>query len=406
MERVARRARIETKTDCLSKKEKRYIRDFSSKAREVAVKPRQCKVEFDLKSAIARYKRLGDLPGVDVEVVRAVAYTGPDGRALKRMIREMLLRSGVEPNPGPTDIESCTESESCKHSGRVVVGERVRLSGKSVLICPLCPVRLSPIRKGSSQGRHPGEMLHVQDEVPRKLEVKITKIEPPAPVLQAAKPAHALALLKPEPAKPVLRGHKLSDDDIVAVMSRLSGLRTLTRSQVQVEKITVDYQGERRLVSNRGVDEVKQAFKAVQMTVRGCFKWDRAAVGAACTIWCFCIPFFYLAYGYDNSFKAYLALLFTMISAAAYAYLASWRGVLRVPYIPHLVSTVVSEYDSGTNAAAVNTTIRQRIRRLAALPIPDRDALAFINGSEQVAKQLIASENFFEGGAVCFRQPR
>lgn len=75
-----------------------------------------------------------------------------------------------------------------------------------------------------------------------------------------------------------------------------------------------------------------------------------------------------------------------------------------ITYLPHLVSAVVAEYDRGTNAEAVNSTIRQRIRRLACLPIPDEDALTLINGSELMAKAIISRQNFFVEGAACFRR--
>jgi hypothetical protein len=65
----------------------------------------------------------------------------------------------------------------------------------------------------------------------------------------------------------------------------------------------------------------------------------------------------------------------------------------------------MAEYDRGTNAVAARSTMRQRIRRLACLPIPDEDALKFIVGTELVCEQLLDQEDFFWEGAACFRQP-
>jgi len=56
---------------------------------------------FNVKSAVARFKRTGDLPDFPVEFAQGACGNGIDAGALKGMIRAMLLKSGVEPNPGP-----------------------------------------------------------------------------------------------------------------------------------------------------------------------------------------------------------------------------------------------------------------------------------------------------------------
>lgn len=99
-----------------------------------------------LVSIVARYKRTGDLPDCDVEFLREQDATGVDGAALRRIIQALLVRAGVETNPGPDDV--------CSNDGKKNIrGEFVRLKGRKVLICPKCPVHLTP--KHGSVGDHP-----------------------------------------------------------------------------------------------------------------------------------------------------------------------------------------------------------------------------------------------------------
>lgn len=57
---------------------------------------------LDLKAVVARFKRTGEIPNCTVEEVRALTVEGVDGNAVRRMIQAMLLKSGLEPDPGPT----------------------------------------------------------------------------------------------------------------------------------------------------------------------------------------------------------------------------------------------------------------------------------------------------------------
>lgn len=70
-------------------------------------------------------------------------------------------------------------------------------------------------------------------------------------------------------------------------------------------------------------------------------------------------------------------------------------------YVPHMVSCLAAEFDRGTNADAVRTSIRQRVRRLACLPIPDEDYLALVAGTELVTEDVIERYGFFSGVAAC-----
>jgi hypothetical protein len=58
------------------------------------------------RNIVGRYRRMGELPRIRHEEAAAFAevyaYAVPnDGEAVKRLLRALLLREGVEPNPGP-----------------------------------------------------------------------------------------------------------------------------------------------------------------------------------------------------------------------------------------------------------------------------------------------------------------
>jgi hypothetical protein len=82
------------------------------------------------------------------------------------------------------------------------------------------------------------------------------------------------------------------------------------------------------------------------------------------------------------------------------------RGLYVVNYVPHLVACVLHEYDRGTNAVAARSTLRQRLRRLAAFPLPDEDHDKFIAGTEEICMQMLSDDMFFWEGATCFTPPR
>lgn len=66
-----------------------------------------------------------------------------------------------------------------------------------------------------------------------------------------------------------------------------------------------------------------------------------------------------------------------------------------ISYIPHLASCVAAEYDRGTNPEALRQTVRQRMRRVASLPICDKDYLVLIHGTEIVVEYLVEKSPFF-----------
>jgi hypothetical protein len=65
------------------------------------VRPNKSIALFNLKAAVLQFKRTGKLPFKSVDEIRMMDASGIDADSLRRMIQRMLVRSGVEENPGP-----------------------------------------------------------------------------------------------------------------------------------------------------------------------------------------------------------------------------------------------------------------------------------------------------------------
>lgn len=82
------------------------------------------------------------------------------------------------------------------------------------------------------------------------------------------------------------------------------------------------------------------------------------------------------------------------------SYLPSWTllfhsgGLKHITFVPHVVSCIVAEYHRGTNNAVVAATVRQRMLRLATLPILDKDYAQLLDGTEQIIEWLVAQQDF------------
>lgn len=188
MKESARRNRVRTGTEGVSKAERKFREEegFRTSHRPSQPwnthKPRAKKIvqspqvkPFDLKSAVARFKRTGDLPDVTAQYVRDLPSDGIDGKTLRRMIQALLQRGNVEINPGPDDCINC---------GQKIPGEVLKIRGRSSLKCPLCSQTLARIGSGK-MGIHPnadGRMPNVEE---RRFKVSRNQApQPSAPPLE------------------------------------------------------------------------------------------------------------------------------------------------------------------------------------------------------------------------------
>lgn len=216
-----------------------------------------------------------------------------------------------------------------------------------------------------------------------------------------------------------LRGVMLTPTQVFGVLGEASG-QTLTRFDICYQHVCeVDYYAERRLACNRNVQEIEAPMMVVELrTPRR--SWPRAFACVLGFISLSLTLLLYRSYVPEFSYSLLLPMALTikltdipfyilLLSAALYAYhLDNWfrDGDTVVTFLPHLVSCVLLEYDRGTNYFAAQATIRQKLRRLASLPIPDEDALTLIEGSELVIMYLLGKGDFFGRGAAIMRQPR
>jgi hypothetical protein len=63
-------------------------------------------------------------------------------------------------------------------------------------------------------------------------------------------------------------------------------------------------------------------------------------------------------------------------------------------YSPHAVSCVVSEFSHGCTSDEARATVRQKLLRLATLPLSDSIAAQVLDGSEQAALAVLDSQVF------------
>jgi hypothetical protein len=193
------------------------------------------------------------------------------------------------------------------------------------------------------------------------------------------------------------------------LLSRLTG-SAVPYEQMHEQVVNIPYTGERRLITNRNVVEVKQPFEArcLYSTVeRPMGERYAAVVGLTILgVLSFAMKFFPEQFTPEVAFYGPLAVCMLVIVACWQILNVSSEVCVVINYVPHLVSAVVHEYDRGTGAVSVRSSLRMRIRRLAAFPLPDFDTNKFVAGTEEMCLQVMTEDGFFWEGAACFTLPR
>lgn len=132
----------------------------------------------NLKNLVARYKRTGELPGISVEVVKELDTTGVDGNVLRRMIQAMLVKSGLEINPGPnTDVEDMGFVDVCSQLGVVVEAKSFKHHGKKIdPVCSTCHSVLVSMNESRTKWVHvQTNFQRVQSSAPEKGRLSIIR---------------------------------------------------------------------------------------------------------------------------------------------------------------------------------------------------------------------------------------
>lgn len=468
--RQARRARVKHGMEGVSRAVRRFALEegLKGRPRNTQHSPKSQTEQLSLRSLVARFKRTGELPAVSVAVVRSLDSNGVDGKALRRMIQAMLIRAGIEEDPGPT-----ITVENCPNQGREIVGEAVKVGTKTVYMCPLCPMRLAQISAGRNY--HPQfQSTGPQPSTSKAAQPKLSIVRPadkgkqpaaaPAPVVSQAPPPQAAPghespspetqpqsqtvdphsppqqqsqvagqakqqqpqaagqtkLHEQQPQaedepKP-LSGRELTAADREAVMTaavgeyiwrswrggHCNGRPYVADEEITHRRMVLPYTGERRLITSRNVQEVKAGMVVCEMHVDRLIGDKLAKQKAAVSLAVCCCACLLSIYHYQ-----YLAL--ALVSAGAAAWFFNKRLAQRsffVSYVPHIVSCLMAEYDRGTSATVVRSTIGMRARRLGALPIPDEYHEKLVADSVFVASVLLESQTFFGAGVACFAPPQ
>jgi hypothetical protein len=153
------------------------------------------------------------------------------------------------------------------------------------------------------------------------------------------------------------------------------------------------YSGEQRLVINRNVRETQEdmAVGVIRMSV------DYSRLILLTALW---LSSGAIAFAVLNGLPMYT---FISIWATLSVWPLGWRAwkMVRDPkktilYVPHAVSCACAEYDNGATMEVVLANVRQKLLRLATLPIPDYQADALMDGTEEVIKVAVQCRHFFD----------
>jgi len=206
----------------------------------------------------------------------------------------------------------------------------------------------------------------------------------------------------------VLRGRILSGAEVCEFA------RGLGVVAVRQMRNVLPYVGERRLVAHRNVVETKQGVEMCYITLRNNRLWRLLRLA-----WYFVQYLFYVVVRVSvaafpalairgllpltSGWWQWLVVKFLLGSDLHYTIgviiarilLPRWPGFpAKVVYCPHLVSSIITEYTRGTNSLVARSTVRQKILRLASLPLPDFEVSQVYDGSEAVALFCIDHSDF------------
>lgn len=182
------------------------------------------------------------------------------------------------------------------------------------------------------------------------------------------------------------------------------------------DAVEQEYTGERRLVADRGVKEEKAPLECHRLRLmmptprpRHVYLFLYVVVFLLSAALPLASAFTELAE--HNWLCTFLAVAINV--ATWFARVALWphmytreMGEFSVFYLPHSLSCVLAEFSLGTNAEAVSSNLRARLRRLGSLPVRDADAYQYLAGTERVARAVLASGDFTGAEVGGFGPPR
>lgn len=362
-------------------------------------------------------------------------------------VSKKLIAEGVESNPGPK-----VDPGDCERQGSCIRGKLVRrLKNTQIYVCVACDEILPssgsagffhPVYKGKEDAddfavvaAEPSEKTEAEgtietthetnpevDTVVPKAAAAKKEEKPNAPNSKAAPPKPEEDALKKLSA---LKGDKL-DRDILSdfVEANFDGYElSSTSSYVRA------YKGERRLVGARNVVEVKADMKICRLVADLSFDYAGLLWGIGFSL-ASLVLVIQVVYALSLSFKLstfqttivsrlvcllttviplWSSIVLNVLPACLFGgqgcwYLVNWIGNLNddsqitLEWIPHLVSSLYEEFAlSGVNTDVLQSSLTQRAKRLAALPVPDSHSGEWLRGSVLIAEHLILTKGANEG---------
>lgn len=416
-------------------------------------------------SVLWRFKHTGAVPEFDPVLVERLRKVGTP--LALRLVRQLLVRAGVEENPGP----------SCRYIGTVPPTKMVKLAAGSFgLVCQGCSCKVvkgqphpddaEPFRpkgKGPAEGEDEPSPEAGPEPVPSTSRLSVVsvemlasptsvdststlstqradfhdktskakgkKVQVPAPPPVGVEATSALSrMLRLGASKLQLKragqksgrvlrelgapvaGCPVKPDCLRGLAVDSLALRNLFKQYAAREgceiaygygyattTTRVPYVGDQRLLTDRGVRIVDLAHEVVLAQACLMFMpryWQLIA-----------LVFMMLGAGW-LPFPLMLGLWFIGVIVLGLVAFYAWPRLVRIPYVPHMVSCVVADYNPDVSPEVVVTNTRAKLRRLAGMPIRDFEAVQLIDGSELAIRAVMATRGFQGAGVVYDGQPR
>jgi len=242
---------------------------------------------------------------------------------------------------------------------------------------------------------------------------------PPTPVLVPASKesgGHSLA------EDVLLEGVQLNEKEIGALINAFvcPSLSYPIYRYWRTYSVEYEYRCEKRIAPNRNLKELKAPMTLCQINVKVLYfiwYWMLLSVGFALAY--LMVPFMVPSSLRIGDVHGIIASPFEAPPQGGFNPLTTIFGCLAIicllfsfrirsmkfPYVPHLVTSVLNDYDRETNYEVAASTIRMRMRRLGCLPIPDHTYIQLIEGSEAVTLARMAARDYFAAGAALVGLP-
>jgi hypothetical protein len=222
----------------------------------------------------------------------------------------------------------------------------------------------------------------------------------------------------------VLKGHSIDTETIAVAVQNTLRDRGISkslwriRSEMKFSRAVLCYDRDQRSVSCRNIKEIQAPLELIQVHTHFDVSWwerfckwywmvQPALVLPLLTRFAF--RYFPRLFAVRPTWLGAAALFASCLGIGALAGASVYESIKAlvqplVPvdhfltYSPHMLTTALSEYSRGTNADAIVSTLRSKLRSQACLPIPDDLHLEVLSGTEAVCLAVAQQSDFYTGG--------